>query len=96
MKITLKREEPLNFETITAKRRDISCVGGREIVYCLLEIRSERSVKFAISAGEPGSAEIRILKYGEDAESLYRTVVSEGVAPCTLNDVLDDLTCQIY
>ena len=96
MKITVKREEPISFDTITAKRRDISCVGGREVVYCLLEIRSERAVKFAISAGEPGSAEVRILKNGDAAERLYETVVSEGVAPCTLNDVLDDLTCPIY
>ena len=95
MRITVKREDPLSFDIIRAVRRDTACVGGRETVYCLLEITYKQTRRFAISAGEPGSAEIRILNLTDRAEELYREIVNGGVAPCTLCDVLDDMTHSI-
>ena len=95
MRITVKREEPLSFDVIRAVRRDTACVGGREIVYCLLEISYKQTRRFAISAGEQGSAEIRVLRTADDANVLFDEIVNGGVAPCTLGDVLDDLAFSI-
>lgn len=93
MKFSVKREEPLFFDTAVMKKHETVCVGGRDVVYSLIEIYCGGTVSYAISAGDSESVEVRILQGKENASRIYSLAVAEGVAPCTLNDVIDDILC---
>ena len=94
MKITMRNDAPGGLLKLSAMERTEATVGGRRIVYSLFDALTVSGRVYAVSACEMGYCELRTV--GDDLENayrLFRTVADGGVAPCTLNDVIDDISC---
>ena len=94
MKITMRNDAPGGLLKLSAMERTEATVGGRRIVYSLFDALTVSGRVYAVSACEMGYCQVRTV--GDDPETayrLFRIVAEGGVAPCTLNDVIDDISC---
>ena len=94
MKIILRNDAPGGLLKLTAVERTEATLGGRRLVYSLFDAQTVNGRVYAVSACEMGYCELRTVGGDkENAYRLFRIIAEGGVAPCTLNDVLDDISC---
>ena len=94
MKLTERGQNIFNFDTVQMRESDRACVGGRMIYYALLELCKENEKSYAIAVGDGNEAELCLLDKALDPDRVYELILSGEVTPCTLGDILDDLTAE--
>lgn len=94
MEIQLHFECRLDFEVIRSVRRETVCVGGRTVEYRLLAFEGAAETFFCISAAGDGECTACVLCPAVNANKAFETIFSGGCAPCTLRDVVDDMSYE--